>query len=66
MLRDNANTNELERSENNFQQHVGSIRQLKNKLFTDEIAISPKARQTENELTEGKSVERINGYSISL
>ncbi len=41
MLRDNANTNELERSGNNFQQHVGSIRQLKNKLFTDEIAISP-------------------------
>ncbi len=24
------------RSENNFQQHVSSIRQLKNKLFTDE------------------------------
>jgi len=31
MLRDNANTNE-----NNFQQHVSSIRQLRNKLFTDE------------------------------
>ena len=31
MLRDNANTNE-----NSFQQHVSSIRQLKNKLFTDE------------------------------
>jgi hypothetical protein len=26
------------RSENNFQQHVSSIRQLKNKLFTDEKA----------------------------
>ena len=32
MLRDNANTNG-----NNFQQHGSSIRQLKNKLFTDEI-----------------------------
>lgn len=31
MLRGNANTHE-----NNFQQHVSSIRQLKNKLFTDE------------------------------
>ena len=31
MLRDNANTNG-----NNFQQHGSSIRQLKNKLFTDE------------------------------
>lgn len=31
MLRDNANTNE-----NNFQQQVSSIRQLRNELFTDE------------------------------
>jgi hypothetical protein len=31
MLCSNANT-----YENNFQQHVSSIRQLKNKLFTDE------------------------------
>jgi hypothetical protein len=39
----------------------GSMKKIKN-----EIAISLMAGQTENELTEGKSVQRINGYSILL
>ncbi len=41
MLRDDVTRHELERSENpqsenNFQQHVSSIRQLKNKLYANE------------------------------